>query len=529
MPRGRRGLAAARWRHWTRTRTQRFGCALRRAAPPTSRPSLSQAVQDLGDATGTGCPRRRVWSLWTRYACTAFYSHPWAWNEIGFPGPAYPRGYKNLGVDARWSRSRSHDAQTVGERPAAPAVGRPMSDRARPQRVGLAAARRRHARPTTGCARTCAASTTPTRSTSSIVGCGAGGVDHAPAAGPGRLAGRRARRRTVLGPRHRLGQRRGRLAPPLLDRAAGHRRRRSGAARLEQLRPRRRRVDGALRRLHARASTPATSTPTRRDGVGADWPIDYADLQPYYEDIEEELPVAGEHWPWGDPHSYPHRPHPVSRQRGDLPARRRRACGITREGRSGRDRQRPLRQPAALHLPRLLPAGLQGQRQGLAADHAHPGRPRPRRRGARRLAWSPGSRSTSAPAEPPACTTCATAWRTSSAPRMVAIAGYSIETPRLLLNSDLDAVPRRAVQRLRPGRPLPDGAGGPADRRPVRRRGADVQGAAAGGQHRGSSTRPTRTKPYKRGFSIQTVSPLPITWAEHVAAQGHWGAACAST
>ena len=30
-------------------------------------------------------------------------------------------------------------------------------------------------------------------------------------------------------------------------------------------------------------------------------------------------------------------------------------------------------------------------------------------------------------------------------------------------------------------------------------------------------------KPYRRGFSIQTVSPLPITWSEHVAAQGHWG------
>jgi hypothetical protein len=42
-----------------------------------------------------------VWSLWTRYACTAFYSHPWAWNEIGFPGPAYPRGYLNPGLDAR--------------------------------------------------------------------------------------------------------------------------------------------------------------------------------------------------------------------------------------------------------------------------------------------------------------------------------------------------------------------------------------------------------------------------------------------
>jgi hypothetical protein len=42
-----------------------------------------------------------VWSLWTRYACAAFYSHPWAWNEIGFGGPAYPRGYQALGIDKR--------------------------------------------------------------------------------------------------------------------------------------------------------------------------------------------------------------------------------------------------------------------------------------------------------------------------------------------------------------------------------------------------------------------------------------------
>ena len=27
----------------------------------------------------------------------AFYSHPWAWNEIGFGGPAYPRGYVRFG------------------------------------------------------------------------------------------------------------------------------------------------------------------------------------------------------------------------------------------------------------------------------------------------------------------------------------------------------------------------------------------------------------------------------------------------
>ncbi len=48
-----------------------------------------------------GLPAGRVWSLWMRYACAAFYSHPWAWNEIGFGGPAYPTGYKNLGVDGR--------------------------------------------------------------------------------------------------------------------------------------------------------------------------------------------------------------------------------------------------------------------------------------------------------------------------------------------------------------------------------------------------------------------------------------------
>jgi hypothetical protein len=46
-----------------------------------------------------GLPGPRLFQLWMRYAMTAFYSHPWAWNEIGFPGPAYPRGYKSIGVD----------------------------------------------------------------------------------------------------------------------------------------------------------------------------------------------------------------------------------------------------------------------------------------------------------------------------------------------------------------------------------------------------------------------------------------------
>jgi len=63
--------------------------------------ALLQAVQDLESDEWHGLPAAHVWSLWTRYACTAFYSHPSAWNEIGFPGPAYPRGYKNAGVGKR--------------------------------------------------------------------------------------------------------------------------------------------------------------------------------------------------------------------------------------------------------------------------------------------------------------------------------------------------------------------------------------------------------------------------------------------
>jgi hypothetical protein len=39
----------------------------------------------------------RAWSVCMRMILAAFYSHPWAWNEIGFGGPAYPRGFMRLG------------------------------------------------------------------------------------------------------------------------------------------------------------------------------------------------------------------------------------------------------------------------------------------------------------------------------------------------------------------------------------------------------------------------------------------------
>jgi hypothetical protein len=78
---------------------------------------LLQAVLDRAKdgAKWHGYSANHVWSLWTRYACTAFYSHPWAWNEMGFPGPAYPRGYLNPGVNARerWEAADRRDADPV--------------------------------------------------------------------------------------------------------------------------------------------------------------------------------------------------------------------------------------------------------------------------------------------------------------------------------------------------------------------------------------------------------------------------------
>jgi hypothetical protein len=68
-------------------------------APAEDQQALLRAVQQSKPDQWHGLPAQHVWSLWTRYACTAFYSHPAAWNEIGFPGPAYPRGYKNAGLD----------------------------------------------------------------------------------------------------------------------------------------------------------------------------------------------------------------------------------------------------------------------------------------------------------------------------------------------------------------------------------------------------------------------------------------------
>ncbi|GHF59388.1 hypothetical protein GCM10010218_46120 [Streptomyces mashuensis] len=72
------------------------------------RDRLLRHVLQLGSGDWYGMPAGHVWKLWTRYACEAYYAHPHAWDEIGFGGPAYPRGYLRLGRGLRepWEEPR---------------------------------------------------------------------------------------------------------------------------------------------------------------------------------------------------------------------------------------------------------------------------------------------------------------------------------------------------------------------------------------------------------------------------------------
>jgi gluconate 2-dehydrogenase subunit 3-like protein len=54
-----------------------------------------------GELEWEGCPVQKAWGVVMRDVLGVFYSHPWAWNEIGFGGPAYPRGFARLGAGQR--------------------------------------------------------------------------------------------------------------------------------------------------------------------------------------------------------------------------------------------------------------------------------------------------------------------------------------------------------------------------------------------------------------------------------------------
>jgi choline dehydrogenase-like flavoprotein len=258
-----------------------------------------------------------------------------------------------------------------------------------------------------------------------------------------------------------------------------------------------------------------------QDGVGADWPIAYDDVKPYYEAIEQELPVAGQDWPWGDPHSYPHHPHPVGGN-GDIFLRGARAAGIqARVGPVAITNGRFGNRPHCIYRGFCLQGCKVNAKASPLITHvpdalAHGAEIRPDSMVSRVVVDDDSGRATGV-----------TYFRAGreyfQRARAVAVAGYSIETPRLLLLS--------ATRRF------PDGLGNDHDQvgRYLMVQGAPQTAGRFDEEIRMYKAPPPEvsseqfyetdpTKPYKRGWSIQTVSPLPITWSEHITAQGHWGA-----
>jgi choline dehydrogenase-like flavoprotein len=256
-----------------------------------------------------------------------------------------------------------------------------------------------------------------------------------------------------------------------------------------------------------------------RDGVGADWPIAYGDLKPHYERVERELPVAGQDWPWGDPHAYPHAAHPLSAaaeqgRRGAL------AAGIEmRVGPvaipNGTFGNRPhciyrgfclqgckvnaKASPLITHLPDAIEHGVEVRADshvvGVEVDE------RGRACGVRYVADGRERLQRAA---------------------AVCVCGYSIETPRLLLNSASARFPRGLgndhdqVGRYVMVQGAPQVAGRFPE--PLRQYKAPPPEISSEQFYETDEARG-----FARGFSIQTVGPLPIAWAEHVLADGHWG------
>jgi hypothetical protein len=64
---------------------------------PLQQEQVLQTIHDgkppAGEEIWQRMPEVRYWTLLLQDAIEAYYAHPYAWDEIGFGGPAYPRGY----------------------------------------------------------------------------------------------------------------------------------------------------------------------------------------------------------------------------------------------------------------------------------------------------------------------------------------------------------------------------------------------------------------------------------------------------
>jgi hypothetical protein len=68
--------------------------------PERQKGQVLQALHDKKPAAAAAIWKRmsvsRFWQMLMQDALEGYYAHPWAWDEIGFGGPAYPRAYTRL-------------------------------------------------------------------------------------------------------------------------------------------------------------------------------------------------------------------------------------------------------------------------------------------------------------------------------------------------------------------------------------------------------------------------------------------------
>jgi choline dehydrogenase-like flavoprotein len=260
-----------------------------------------------------------------------------------------------------------------------------------------------------------------------------------------------------------------------------------------------------------------------RDGVGVDWPISYADLKPYYELLELELPVSGPaYYPWGDPHGYAYGPHPMGGV-GDALIR---GCSNLGIGVSAGG-------PVAIlsasrgNRPHCIYRGfcIQGCKVGAKASTLITHVPDAIENGAEIRANSMVSRILMG--EDRRATGVAyfdaDGKEHVARAKAVVVSGYAIETPRLLLNSACSGFENGLANSSDcVGRYLMAQAGNVVAGRfdePVRMYKAPPAHALTEEFY---ETDPRRD--FARGFAIQTVGPLPIAFARQLAtSKGVWG------
>jgi choline dehydrogenase-like flavoprotein len=259
------------------------------------------------------------------------------------------------------------------------------------------------------------------------------------------------------------------------------------------------------------------------DGVGVNWPISYQELKPYYELMELELPVSGPAWfPWGDPHGYAFAPHPVGAI-GDILIR-----GCSRLGiRVSAGGPVGILQGSRADRPHCIYRGfcVQGCKVGAKASTlithvpdaiAHGAEVRPHSM-VSRVVLGPNRRVIGV------IYFDRNGHEHFQKARAVIIAGYSIETPRLLLNS--------ACSGFEDGLANSSGTVG----RYLMAQAGNVVLGCFDGLVRMYKAPPAhamteefyetdRSRDFARGFAIQTVGPLPIAFARQMmSAKGVWG------